>query len=431
MELGYAEALQSASRNPYRRGTTAPPNRLDTGNFELLWELRHSWRSSSLEELRREIKELTGAKYVFFAPSGRCALANVLSLLPQAELVMPAYTCPVVKTAVEFAGKRIQFVDISRQSLNSTSMEYEEEAREGRILLPTHLFGIPTDIENICVLGRRRGCITIEDAAAALVGRSQGRRLGTFADIGIFSFERSKRFPAFRGGAILINNDSVIDPEALAVRNAVPTWRRLPVKELVFAQLYNAATEPWIYGRFVLPSLLRGHAQSSASGEPGDTPNDSPYYQGEFHPYQAAIVLRSLRRRERIREHIQRLVSTYDSIFRDTGIRTFVKIGDDQGGLLRYPIIVPGMKRAELLRQTLSRGLYLETNYEQPLPARDDWNCFPNSLWAAKNVVLLPLYRRLSVAQAEDIATKVADIARNVCPNEERLEEPEYATHLA
>jgi len=109
-------------------------------------------------------------------------------------------------------GKRIIYVDLARNSVNATSAEYAEAAKPGRILLATHLFGIPTDIEAICELAKDRYCVVIEDVAAAFGGRRNGRFLGTFADFGIFSFQRSKRLPAF-GGAIIVNNDQVACPQ--------------------------------------------------------------------------------------------------------------------------------------------------------------------------------------------------------------------------
>lgn len=429
MEIGYAEALNSGPENPYRRTTVSPPNRLETSNFELLRELRHCWSKSSLEKLRSELRSLTGAKHVIFAPSARCALAQILSVLPQREVVMPAYTCPVVKTAVKFARKKICYVDINRKSLNATSLEFESKAKSGRILLPTHLFGIATDIENICELAQQRGCITIEDAAAALGATRNGRPLGTFADAGVFSFERSKRFPAFRGAAILVNNDRAIDPQKLVEHPVVPQKSRFPAKEFVFAELYNATTQPWIYGRMILPSLLQRYAQEGGR-EKEVSPASSPFYQSEMHPYQAALILRSLSRIREMQKQIESLVAEYETALRDKPVHTFVSNEDERGGLLRFPIVVDGIPRAQVLREALSRGVYLETNYERPLAPEDEWKRLPNALWAAQNVVLLPLYTSLKPWQAQDIAMKVAQIAEGAYSTQARDEEREYATHL-
>jgi dTDP-4-amino-4,6-dideoxygalactose transaminase len=327
-------------------------------------------------------------------------------MLPNHEVLLPAFTCPVVKRAVEVAGKRTVYVDIAEKNLNSTSVEYAEKIRPGSVLLPTHLFGIATDIEAICELARDRGCVTIEDAAAAFGAKRNGRWLGTFGDVGIFSFERSKRLPAFRGAAIIINNHELIDPAKLAVQRVVSTKQGMPFRDLAFALVYNVATHPSLYGRFTLPRLLG----RSTKCETPEIPSTTPFYNHDFHAYQAGLVLHMLGRIDGIRSHIARLVSIYREAFRGTPIQTFLGSESDDAGLLRFPVAFPGRERSQILRLALQRGVYLETNYERPLPEESEYARVPNSLWAAQNVVLLPLYKSLSPADAADLARKVIEV---------------------
>lgn len=367
---------------------------------------------------------MSGRRHVFFAPSGRCAIAQVLSVLPQKEVVMPAWTCSVVKGAAEVAGKRIIYVDIERNALNATSVQYARAAKPGRILLPTHLLGIPTDIVQVCDLARDRGCITIEDAAAAFPARLGGRLLGTFGDVGIISFEKSKRVPSFRGAAIIVNNENAIDVKRLARHRVVPTTGAMPVRELLFCVAYNVATNPWLYGRITLPRRLRLYMTKSspegAATPAGRVPTpleaaSDKFYSRDFHPYQAALVTRILTRIGSIREHIKQLMSIYQDAFRDTSILTFVPPGCDTAGLLRFPIAFPGKERSEILRVALRRGIFFDVNYELLLPDAADQGSFPNSLWAAQNLVLLPLYRSLPLDASRRLASRVIEMEREIC----------------
>jgi dTDP-4-amino-4,6-dideoxygalactose transaminase len=247
-----------------------PPNRLETTNGELLLGLLAARRGDPKKALVETLRRMTGREHVFLAPSGRAAIAQILSALPHHEVVMPAYTCPVVKTAVEVAGKRIIYVDCARGSLNAMSAEFEQEARHGHVLLPTHIFGIPTDIDNICVLARERGCVTIEDGAAAFPSRPGGRLLGTGADFAVFSFERSKRLPAFRGAAIVVNNETLVDPALLATPIGGRSANALPAKEILLSLAFNLATMPALYGRFTVHRLLERHRSARAPSEEAD-----------------------------------------------------------------------------------------------------------------------------------------------------------------
>lgn len=412
MKIAYAKALREVVGKPYPYGTVLPPNRLETSSVDFGAALCAMPGENALRSLEEELRALTGRQHIVLAPSCRSAIALIVKLLPQREVVMPAYTCPVVKTAVEIAGKQIIYVDIDSKSLNATSTQFADHARPGRILLPTHLFGIPTDIENICKLASERQCVTIEDAAAAAVAMHGGRLLGTFADFGIISFERSKRFPAFRGAAIIVNNEELIEYDRLSGASLARTSRKFPVGDLLFAMAYNMATLPWVYGWMTLPGLLRRYAAGGPTEEISRRSEaQTPFYTREFHPFQAALVLRMLTRREQIGERVARLVATYLDVLQDSHVTTYASREIDCAALLRFPIAVPGKRRAEILRLGLKRGLFLETNYEGPLPPRGTYRQFPNAVWAAENLVLLPLYTALSPGQARHIAEEVLEIA--------------------
>ncbi len=413
MEKAYSNALREVEGRICPWQSVTPPNRLETTNRELLCALYASRGGEPREALREALRRITGRRHVFLAPSGRAAIAQILSMLPHREVVMPAYTCPAVKMAAEVAGKRIIYVDCSSGSLNATSAEFEAEAKQGRVLLPTHIFGIPTDIDNICALAKQRGCVTIEDAAASFPSRPDGRLLGTVADFGVFSFERSKRLPAFRGAAIVVNNEQVVDPAILESHPAVPLEDRLPVRELLFSLIYNLATQPWVYGRFTVQKALGGY-RSTSGLEKAQTPaaaRTTPFYNRAFHAYQAELVLRVLNRWGTVGQHIEDLVAVYKRTFASTSVRTFITDVCDEKALLRFPITLSGIDRGEILRRALKCGLYLETNYESPLAPTSEFAKYPNAFWAAENVVLLPLYRRLSLEAAETIGRRVAGIS--------------------
>jgi dTDP-4-amino-4,6-dideoxygalactose transaminase len=414
MKIAYREALHALRANPCPRRTVIPPNRLEARNWDLLAALARPPRGDPLGALRAALQQLLGRKQVFFAPSARCAIAQLLSLLPQREVVMPAFNCDVVKSAVEAAGKRIVYVDVARGGVNATAAEFSEAAQPGRVLLATHQFGIPTDVEAICELARSRGCITIEDAACSFGATRNGQPLGTFGDFGVFSFESWKRLPAFRGGAIAVNNDRLFDPARLAGEPLVKTTSEMPVRELVSALGRNLATIPWLYGRLILPRLMRSYFKAplaSAGAGSRDVTKGSPFTRA-FHPYQAQLVLRMLGRMDRIRSHIARLVSIYTDAFQDGSVATFLPSVRDDAGVLRFPIAFPGRSRAAILRQALKRGLYLETEFEEPLPDPSDHARFPNAVWAGRNLVLLPLYAALAPQDAAWLAGQVNEIAK-------------------
>ncbi len=399
-------------------------NVLETSNLDLLKAFAWIFHSDAIAGLRHELQKWAECENVFLCPSGECGIAQVLSLLPQKEVVMPAWICHQVKTAVKLAGKRIIFVDLGKNNINSTSAEYEEAAKPGRILLIAHLFGVPTDVVNICELAKRRDCLTIEDAVPAIGGRQNGRLLGTFADFGVFSFEQSKRLSAFRGGFIVANNEHLCDLAKLDSNRLVGTTRPMPYLHLAKAFLQNFVTNPLIYRqitRRLLPlrpspqNILRVKERKIAPPAPYAQKSDAPeiapqtqFYTKDMHPYQAYLALQMIRRIDTISEQIAELARVYEKHFRGTPIQTFLPAGYDPSGLLRFPIALPGRNRSEIIRLSQERGVYLKTMWIE----EESCAGLPNCIWAANNLIMLPLYTALSTGSARQIAETLLDVER-------------------
>ena len=141
-----------------KRAAIVPFNRLEINNWDFAAAFSCFWHSDPLATLREVLQEMTGHRRVVLAPSGQSAIAQVLASLPQKEVVMPAYLCNEVCRAAMTAGKGVVYVDLAKNSVKATSVEFAKEARPGRILLATHAYGVPTDIEAICELAKNRDC---------------------------------------------------------------------------------------------------------------------------------------------------------------------------------------------------------------------------------------------------------------------------------
>ncbi|OLD82642.1 MAG: hypothetical protein AUF67_03505 [Acidobacteria bacterium 13_1_20CM_58_21] len=409
-----------------------PFNVLETRNQDLCRAFSWIFHADPLAALRRALQEWTQVEDVSFAPSGESAIAQILSLLPQQEVVMPAWICHQVKIAVRVAGKRITYVDLCKGGINATSAEYAEVARPGRILLIAHLFGVPTDVAAICELAKKRDCVTIEDAVPAVGGRQDGRLFGTFADFGVFSFEQSKRIPALRGGFIVANNRQLIAREKLERFRVVETSSVMPVLALAKAFTQNLATNLYIYRALTakllplrplvwralraakggkvspIPLIHTGDGQQVESNSPMLAPRN-PFYTREIHPYQAKLALPLIMRIEKIAEKIARLAAVYVDNFRDTPIAMLLPHECDMSSLMRFPIAFPGKARSQILRRAQKQSIHLKVMWSE------EANCegLPNSLWIARNLVLLPLYTALSERSAECLARTLVEIDRS------------------
>lgn len=169
---------------------------------------------ASVERFEEEMKEYFGVEQVFTASSGKAALTLILralkSISPKTEVLIPAYTCFSVPSAIVKAGLRVKLCDIDFATLDFDYKLFEEAVTENTLcVIPSHLFGVPSDLDRIESVCRFRGVYIVEDAAQAMGGVYKGRKLGTIGDVGFFSFGRGKNITCGSGGAILTNSQQI------------------------------------------------------------------------------------------------------------------------------------------------------------------------------------------------------------------------------
>lgn len=166
-------------------------------------------------KLEIEVKEYFQVKHVFLASSGKAALTIILralkSLSPaKREVVIPAYTCFSVPSAIVKAGLTVSLCDITSSTFDFEISLLKEALNEKTLcVIPDHLFGIPSDMDSIMSLAAKKGAFVVEDTAQAMGGMRRGKKLGTIGDVGFFSLDRGKNVTSGSGGIIITSSDRI------------------------------------------------------------------------------------------------------------------------------------------------------------------------------------------------------------------------------
>jgi dTDP-4-amino-4,6-dideoxygalactose transaminase len=159
---------------------------------------------------------------------------------------MPAYTCIVVPEAVDCAGYQPQFADIYYQRLNvNTETLTNALTPDTTVVLATHLFGIPCELDEVVAFGRAHHLLVVEDAAPAIGAEYNGRLVGSFGDASIISFQATKVISSEDGGALLTNNDDLAEKVNDLLSKAVPPANRWSL--FMRAMARKLALNPKIY----------------------------------------------------------------------------------------------------------------------------------------------------------------------------------------
>jgi perosamine synthetase len=179
-------------------------------------EVLESGRLSSLSGTRvREFESafatFQGLEHAIAVSSGTGAIHAALiaaGIGPGDEVVVTPHSFIGSVTPVLHAGARPVFADIDRRTFGLTADSIESAITpRTRAVITVHLNGHPADPAATAELCAARGLVLIEDCAQAHGGRWDGRLVGTFGDIGAYSFWEDKILTTGGEGGMIVTND--------------------------------------------------------------------------------------------------------------------------------------------------------------------------------------------------------------------------------
>ena len=163
-----------------------------------------------INAFEKDWKEFTGSPYVKAHCNGTSALTSMffaLDLPPGSEVLVPSYTFFATIVPMRLFGLVPVFVDINPRTLNFDLEDAKKRlTKNTKAVLPVHWIGLPCEMDHICEWAREKGLIVLEDAAHAHGAELQGRKMGTWGRMSIFSFQQSKPLPAIEGGMGMYKN---------------------------------------------------------------------------------------------------------------------------------------------------------------------------------------------------------------------------------
>jgi dTDP-4-amino-4,6-dideoxygalactose transaminase len=105
-----------------------------------------------------------------------------------------------------------RFADVKRDTYNMDPESLAANITElTRAVIVTHMWGQPAEIETIARICADKGIFLIEDCAHAVGATWNGRHVGTFGDLGIFSFQEFKQLSTGDGGMTVTNNEELFE----------------------------------------------------------------------------------------------------------------------------------------------------------------------------------------------------------------------------
>ena len=360
------------------------------------------------------------ADHVWIYGAGRSALHEFvasLDLEPQAEVLLPGYTCVVVPNVFAHLGLPVRYVDIAPNGFNCDWQAVAAAiSAQTRVVVLPHNFGLA--MEGIAQLRERFPAVVfVEDAAHAWGScDAAGRPLGTLAQASFFSFEYAKCLTTALGGALVIN-DAVLR-QRFAKRwqpGAAPGPRALASRLATLLYHLSVVRAPTALRRG-LDGFLRAPARALglvAGTAPGELQGQTrPVYGDALHDLFAAIGAVQAGHADQLQALRRAQTREYAEVLHDARRCRLPQV-PASACLLRFPVVMAdpadrAQAAAALQAIGIEPGWWFDDVVHPKGSARYGYRAgdCPHGEALAQRVLNLPLGRHAGLSPAQRLALR-------------------------
>ncbi|MDR0462817.1 MAG: DegT/DnrJ/EryC1/StrS family aminotransferase [Pseudomonadales bacterium] len=370
----------------------------------------------SREKLKIKLK-----KYLRDAPiqielfyKGREALEvglKALNLPTGSEVGITGFTCYVVEQSVKRAGLNPVFLDVEKDSLNFGVKSLKDAKAKGaklRVLILQNTFGFQMEeLAGVLNFAKKHRIIVVEDAAHGFGGFR--------GDLAIFSFSQDKMLDVVSGGALVINNPKFrVKNELLNVQEVAMAQQQ---KDRGYAKKTKIIREWYELG---LGKILHKHwKKTNKLSSPMTYIGDEKIHKmTTWQAQRAAQIFGESFEKNRRLQIAKYYLENIDSKWRVKDI-TLTKI--DCGSCLRYPLLVPAKKRADLIKYLAKHKIYASDIWYDNVIAPKSFEgkssykkgeC-PNAEKLVTQIFNLPTHKQINLEKAEKIVKLVNEYLKN------------------
>ena len=345
------------------------------------------------QEFEQAFSDYVGAKYAIAVANGTAALhlaCLAMDLNPGDEVIVPSLTFVATANAIRYTGATPIFADIVGE--NDFNISYQSIRRlitkRTRAIIVVHYGGYACHMPNIMALAREYNLKVIEDAAHAVGSELEGRKLGTWGNLGCFSFFSNKNMTTGEGGMIVTDDESIS-------------------QKLHLLRSHGMTTLTW--------DRHKGHAWSYDVVELG--------YNYRIDEIRAALGVVQLRKLEKNNARRRQLTQLYRETLQETAPQITLPFGTHPGISAAHlmTILLPrSMDRVNFMEQLKAHGIQTSIHYP-PIHSFSAYQDFQNndgSLSITEDVaareVTLPLYPTMSNDDVTTIAHAVRESLQRI-----------------
>lgn len=170
---------------------------------------------SVTREFESKLKDFLGVNYCMAVTSATTGLEVALRALGVSsgdEVITPDYTYPATVAVAPIVGAKAVIVDVEKDTMNINYDALEAAITDKtKAIVPVSLFGSPLDYDRLNSIKEKHNVYIVEDAACSIGAEYDGVRIGSQADITVFSLHPRKFITTGEGGIITTQNKEWAD----------------------------------------------------------------------------------------------------------------------------------------------------------------------------------------------------------------------------
>jgi perosamine synthetase len=374
---------------------------------------------SNKKEIRNQLHQIIENRYkgslAFSYSSARSALASFLSsinLQENDEVIITAFTCLAVPTAVIAARGKPVYCDIEPKSLNTTTTSIQNAITPNtKVIIIQHTLGSVAEVEEIVDMAKFKGIITIEDCALSIASKKRGKEVGTSADAAIFSMELSKTITVGWGGILLLNNKNFKDKVTNEYYYTQSISIFKSIRMVIQAVLTGFCYQRNIFdnGKYLVAFLFKVGFFKGSTPELENSGNVLPDFVSVLSTPQVFLASHQWKRLDQVAKVCEDNVYAITQAITELGYLALGNSGID------YSIVTPRVSflvanRDAAMAFFLSYGIEAGSWFDgplQPLPKEKVFNYqknnFPFSVFIADHIVNIPCHFRINMSDLNHI----------------------------
>jgi perosamine synthetase len=170
-------------------------------------------KGKKVTEFEEAFKKKTNAKHAIAinsATSGLHVALNAIGIKPGDEVIVPSLTFISTANAVLYMNATPVLAECNPKTYNITVEEIEKRiTKKTKAIIPVDMNGMPVDYDAIFELAKKKSIKVISDSAESLGATYKNKKVGSIADVHVFSFFPNKTITVGEGGMITTSDDKL------------------------------------------------------------------------------------------------------------------------------------------------------------------------------------------------------------------------------